>query len=93
MAVPAFTPSFCHGGTLTTTTVSLQQKSHCCNGPSDSLICKEGKAYMMVEKGGGQSMGTRRNRTIAGVDRRPNLDVERSSQAEAEKKAYDYVGV
>ncbi|KAH0726699.1 hypothetical protein KY284_002564 [Solanum tuberosum] len=34
-----------------------------------------------------------RNRTIAGVDRGPDLDVERSSQAEAEKKAYDSVGV
>ncbi|KAH0777787.1 hypothetical protein KY290_009198 [Solanum tuberosum] len=34
-----------------------------------------------------------RNRTIAGVDRGSDLDVERSSQAEAEKKAYDYVGV
>uniref|UniRef100_A0A3Q7HZ70 Cytochrome c oxidase subunit 2 n=1 Tax=Solanum lycopersicum TaxID=4081 RepID=A0A3Q7HZ70_SOLLC len=33
------------------------------------------------------------NRTIAVVDRGPDLDVERSSQAEAEKKAYDSVGV
>ncbi|PHT58613.1 60S ribosomal protein L16, mitochondrial [Capsicum baccatum] len=33
------------------------------------------------------------NRTISRVDRGPDLDVERSSQAEAEKKAYDSVGV
>ncbi|KAH0709143.1 hypothetical protein KY284_010570 [Solanum tuberosum] len=33
------------------------------------------------------------NRTTAGVDQGPDLDVERSSQAEAEKKTYDSVGV
>ncbi|PHU17258.1 cytochrome c oxidase subunit 2 [Capsicum chinense] len=60
---------------------------------STGSLCKEGKASVQVEKGGGQAMGTRRNRTIAGVDRGPDLDVERSSQAEAEKKAYDSVGV
>ncbi|KAH0658248.1 hypothetical protein KY289_026996 [Solanum tuberosum] len=59
---------------------------------STGSLCKEGKASVQVEKGGGQAMGTRRNRTIDGVDRGPDLDVERSSQAEVEKKAYDSVG-
>ncbi|TMW98080.1 hypothetical protein EJD97_004523 [Solanum chilense] len=60
---------------------------------STSSLCKEGKASVQVEKGGGQAMGTRSNRTITIVDRGPDLDVERSSQAEAEKKAYDSIGV
>ncbi|PHT28053.1 cytochrome c oxidase subunit 2 [Capsicum baccatum] len=49
---------------------------------STGSLCKEGKASMQVEKGGGQAMGTRRNRTISGVDRGLDLDVESSSQVE-----------
>ncbi|PHT59237.1 cytochrome c oxidase subunit 2 [Capsicum baccatum] len=60
---------------------------------STGSLCKEGKASVQVVKGGGQAMGTRRNRTISRVDRGPDLDIERISQAEAEKKAYDSVGV
>ncbi|PHU20495.1 cytochrome c oxidase subunit 2 [Capsicum chinense] len=75
-------------GRLNQTFISVKRE-----GVYYGSLCKEGKASVQVEKGGGQAMGTRKNRTIAGVDRGPDLDVERSSQAEAEKKAYDSVGV